>query len=76
MKVIIICKLATLKGEAFGPFNWFQILPSFSFNKFVEELLGPFEQVCNFVKSAEKVEILFSESKIKFLLDEIFAGHE
>ena len=28
-------------------------LPNFSSDKFVEQMLGPFEQVCTFVETAE-----------------------
>lgn len=29
-------------------------MPNFSFNQFIERMLGLFEQLCNFVESAEK----------------------
>ena len=42
-------------------------MPDFSFNKFVERMLGPFEHVCDFVES------LSNGSRIKFELDQTFA---
>ena len=37
-----------------GLVKWFRLLPNFSFTNFVEQMLDPFEQVCNFAVSAEK----------------------
>ena len=42
------------RHEQKGPFKGFRLLPGFSFDKSVERMLGPFEQVCDFVESAEK----------------------
>ena len=39
------------EGGEKNPFTWFRHLPDSSFDKFVERMLGPFEQV---VESAEK----------------------
>ena len=48
--------------------------PDFSFDKFVERMLGPFEQVCDFVESAVKEAEIFSNvSRIKFEFDQTFA---
>ena len=44
-------------------------LTEFSFEKFVERMLGLFEQVYDFVKSAETVESLSNGSRIKFELE-------
>lgn len=33
---------------------WFGLQPDFSFNKFFKQMLGLFEQLCDFVESTEK----------------------
>ena len=55
--------------------KWFQFLPDFSFDKCVKQMLLPFEQVHNFVRSAEKkskagqIEVESSLNWIKLLPD-------
>ena len=44
-----------------------------TFSRFVKQMLGPFEQVCLFVESTEKVESLSKGSGIEFELDQTFA---
>ena len=48
-------------------------MPDFWFEIFGERMLGPFEQVSDFVVSTEKVEGLSNGNRIKFELDKIFA---
>ena len=36
-----------------GPFKLFRLLPIFSFDQFVEQILGLIDQLCDFVESAE-----------------------
>ena len=51
-----------------------QLLPDFSFNKFVKRMLDPcVQQLCGLVKSAEKVKTLSNRSQIKIEFDHTFA---
>ena len=34
--------------------KWFQLLPDFSFSKFVERKFSLFEKICDFIESVEK----------------------
>ena len=57
-----------------GPFKQLRRLPEFSFEKFVEQILGPFEKVhrsATLSKALKKVESLSNESSIKFGLSDL-----